>query len=70
MNCKTLNAAKMISEKAKHVSGPADELFKLFRQAHSWWVEKYVLPYLVLTGPVEIDESRVNTSRFCCQGNI
>ncbi len=66
MNCKTLNAARMISERSKHVCGPADEYFKLFRKAHSFYVEKKVLPWLVLTGPIEIDESKVNHKKYHC----
>jgi len=33
--------------------------FKLFRQSTSWYIQKKVLPYIFLPGPIEIDESRV-----------
>jgi len=66
MNCKTLNAARMISEKSKFVSAPADRYFMLFRKAHSFWVEKFILPHLVLPGPIEIDESKVNHKKYHC----
>jgi hypothetical protein len=70
MNCKTVNASRMITEKGKFMASNAWAYFTLFRKAHSFWVAKYVLPYLVLTGPIEIDESKVNHKKYHCQGNM
>jgi hypothetical protein len=46
VNCKTANAARIVTERAKRISTAANRLFKLFRKAHSHYVELNVLPYL------------------------
>jgi len=66
MNAKTLAAARMINMRTKCVVKPSDEYFKLFRKAHSHYVEKNIFPFLVLSGPIEIDESKVNHKKFHC----
>ena len=68
MNCRTLAASKMLHSKSKNISGPAESFFKIFRRSHSHYVTKNVLPYLILDGPVEIDESKVNHKKFHTQG--
>ena len=69
MNAKTLAAAKMIHSKSKSVLGGSERYHHLFRLAHSHYVSKKILPYLVLEGPVEVDESKVNHRRFNCKGS-
>ena len=43
--------------------------YKLFRKAASQYVKK-LLPYLVLPGPVEIDESRVGRKAYTMKGGF
>lgn len=69
MNCKTLAAAKMLHSKSRNVTSTSDKFFVLFRKAHSHYAEKKILPYLVLDGPIEIDESKVNHKKFHCRGS-
>ena len=55
--------------KTRFISSAAETYFTIFRKAHSHYAQKNVLPYLVLTGPIEIDESKVNHRKFHCLGN-
>jgi len=69
MSANSLTTARMINEKSQKVVRPVNEYFKIFRKAHSHYVKKMITPFLVLTGPVEIDESKVNAmQRFCTTG--
>lgn len=61
MSANSLTTARMINEKSQKVVKPVNEYFKIFRKAHSHYVKKMIRPFLVLTGPLEIDESKVNT---------
>ena len=69
MHARTMAASKMIHMKSRFVSSQAEEYFTIFRKAQAHYASKKVLPYLVLTGPVEIDESKVNHRKFHCLGN-
>ena len=69
MNCKTLAAAKMLHSKSRNVHASSDRYFTLFRKAHSHYAAKKILPYLILEGPIEIDESKVNHKKFHCRGS-
>lgn len=44
--------------------------FKLFRRSYSLFVKKKVLPYLVLPGPVEIDETKIGRKRWLYYGHF
>ena len=69
MHSRTLAASQMIYEKSRSVASRAEEYFTLFRKAHDHYAKKMIIPYLVLAGPVEIDESKVNHRKFHCLGN-
>jgi hypothetical protein len=62
-----MTAAKMM-HKGSRLLGRTDEYFRIFRKALSHFSVKKILPYLVLTGPVEIDESKINHTKFKCMG--
>ena len=64
MNARTSAAARMIAHKARFVASPSADYFHIFRKAFSHYTVKNVLPYLVLDGPIEIDESKVNHKKF------
>ena len=40
----------------------------MFRKAASHYVEKKILPFLVMPGPIEIDESKTSSKKFKCTG--
>ena len=69
MCCNTVNAQKMIETRKDRVLGrETDFFFRLFWSALSYFAKKFILPYLVLAGPVEIDESKVNHTTFNVAG--
>jgi hypothetical protein len=62
-----MDAAKMVHTHVKHTwSYRGQEYFKMFRIALSHYAQKMVLPYLILPGPCEIDESKVIHRNFQC----
>ena len=49
--------------------GRADDYFRIFSKGLSHYCVKNILPYLQLTGPIEIDESKINHVKFKCMGS-
>ena len=68
MNARNAYAARMIAHRSRACARGASEYFEVFRRAYSHYAEKMILPYLVLPGPIEIDESKVNHKKFHCNG--
>jgi hypothetical protein len=44
------------------------EYFNVFRKAASHYVDRKILPYLVLPGPIEIDESKTQNKKYKVAG--
>ena len=68
MQARTYTAAKMLFHGSEAVITNVASYFRLFRRAHSHYVENYINPYLVFEGPVEIDESKCNHAQFTTHG--
>jgi hypothetical protein len=64
MNARTVTAARMFNQRTRSLTRGCTEYFHLFRKAYSHYAQKKIVPYLVLPGIVEIDESKVNHKRF------
>lgn len=45
-------------------------LFSLFRRAYTFYLKTKILPYLVLPGPVEIDEAKIGRQRWHFRGEF
>ena len=70
MQSRTMAAGKMLFHKSDEVVPTSTNYFRTFRRAHSHYVEKYILPYLVLDGVIEIDESKCNHTPFYTMGQV
>lgn len=64
INARSLSTAKLLTSSHSVVGHQSPEYFGIFRRAASHYVENKILPYLVLPGPVEIDESKTSNKKF------
>ena len=58
MNAKSISTAKLMTSSKNVVGHSTPEYFNVFRKAASHYIDAKILPYLVLPGPIEIDESK------------
>lgn len=68
MNAKTISTAKLMTTSTSVIGHSSPEYFGVFRKVASYYVEKMILPYLVLPGPIEIDESKTSSKKFKVAG--
>ena len=58
MNAKSISTAKLMTSSSNVIGHSSPEYFNIFRKVAAHYIDKKVMPYLMLPGPVEIDESK------------
>jgi hypothetical protein len=67
MNAKSISTARLMT--ASNIIGDTSpEYFSVFRKVAAHYIENKIMPYLVLPGPVEIDESKTSHRKFKITG--
>jgi len=62
------NATPTLSGEMSALKTPLSKEFQLFRKSYTHYMKSRVLPYLVLPGPVEIDEAKIGRRRWHFRG--
>ena len=67
MNAKSISTARLMTA-TSIIGDQSPEYFGLFRKVASHYIEKKVLPYLVLPGPIEMDETKTSHRKYKITG--
>lgn len=67
MNAKSVSTARLMT--ASNIIGDTSpEYFSIFRKVAAHYIDQKIMPYLVLPGPIEIDESKTSHRKFKITG--
>ena len=68
MNAKSISTAKLMTTSTSVIGHSSPEYFNVFRKVASHYVDTKILPYLILPGPIEIDESKTQNKKYKVAG--